>query len=53
VSIQSSITRIEVAPEKVDASTDHQNAAAIEAHNQETIGCNALGQGGEKTAGAA
>jgi hypothetical protein len=53
VSIQSSITRIEVAPEKVDASTDHQNAAAIEAHNQETIGCNALGQGGGKTAGAA
>jgi hypothetical protein len=53
VSIQSSITRIEVAPEKVDASTDHQNAAAIEAHNQETIGCNALGQGGDKTAGAA
>jgi predicted RecB family nuclease len=43
VSIQSSITRIEVAPEKVDASTDHQ----------ETIGCNALGQGGGKTAGAA
>ena len=53
VSIQSSITRIEVAPEKVDASTDHQGAAAIEAHNQETIGRNALGQGGEKTAGAA
>jgi hypothetical protein len=53
VSIQSSITRIEVAPEKVDASTDHQNAAAIEAHNQEAIGCNALGQGGDKTAGAA
>jgi hypothetical protein len=53
VSIQSSITRIEVAPEKVDASTDHQHAAAIEAHNQETIGSNALGQGGDKTAGAA
>ncbi len=53
VSIQSSITRIEVAPEKVDASSDHQGAAAIEAHNQQAIGSNALGPGGEKTAGAA
>ena len=53
VSVASSITRIEVAPEKVDASSDHQNAAAIEAHNQEAIGCRALGPGGEKTAGAA
>jgi predicted RecB family nuclease len=53
VSIQSSITRIEVPPEKVDASSDHQGAAAIEAHNQETIGSRALGPGGEKTAGAA
>ena len=53
VSIQSSITRIEVAPDKVDASSDHQGAAAIEAHNRETIGKPALGPGGEKTAGAA
>jgi hypothetical protein len=53
VAIQSSITRIEVAPEKVDASSDHQHASAIEAHNEETIGSRALGQGGEKTAGAA
>jgi hypothetical protein len=53
VAIESSITRIEVAPEKVDASSDHQGAAAIEAHNQETIGSRALGPGGEKTAGAA
>jgi hypothetical protein len=53
VAIESSITRIEVAPEKVDASSDHQGAAAIEAHNQETIGTRALGPGGEKTAGAA
>jgi hypothetical protein len=53
VAIQSSITRIEVAPDKVDASTDHQGAAAIEAHNQEAIGSRALGPGGEKTAGAA
>jgi predicted RecB family nuclease len=53
VSVQSSITRIEVPPEKVDASSDHQHAAAIEAHNQETIGTRALGPGGDKTAGAA
>jgi len=53
VSVTSSITRIEVPPEKVDASSDHQNAAAIEAHNQEAIGCRAIGPGGEKTAGAA
>jgi hypothetical protein len=53
VAIESSITRIEVAPEKVDASTDHQGAAAIEAHNQEAIGSRALGPGGERTAGAA
>ncbi|NIA52773.1 hypothetical protein HAV22_03790 [Massilia sp. TW-1] len=53
VSVTSSITRIEVPPEKVDASSDHQNAAAIEAHNEQAIGCRALGPGGEKTAGAA
>ena len=53
VSVASSITRIEVPPEKVDASTDHQGAAAIEASNQQAIGSNALGQGGDKTAGAA
>jgi len=53
VAIESSVTRIEVPPEKVDASTDHQNAGAIEAHNQQAIGCRALGPGGEKTAGAA
>ena len=53
VSVQSSITRIEVAPEKVDASSDHQNAAAIEASNEQAVGCRALGPGGEKTAGAA
>jgi hypothetical protein len=53
VSIQSSITRIEVPPEKVDASSDHQGAAAIEANNQEAIGSRALGPGGDKTAGAA
>jgi hypothetical protein len=53
VAIQSSITRIEVPPDKVDASSDHQGAAAIEAHNQETVGTRALGPGGNKKAGAA
>jgi hypothetical protein len=53
VAIESSITRIEVPPEKVDASSDHQHAAAIEASNQQAIGSRALGPGGDKTAGAA
>ena len=53
LAVQSSITRIEVPPEKVDATTDHQSAAAIEAHNEETIGCRALGPGGERRAGEA
>ena len=37
VSVQSSITRIEVAPDKVDASRDHQHARAIEAHSEEAL----------------
>lgn len=37
VSVQSSITRIEVAPDKVDASRDHQHAQAIEAHSEEML----------------
>lgn len=53
VSIESSITRIEVAPEKVDAITDHQGAAAIEARNEEALGSRALGPGGERRAGEA
>jgi len=53
VSIESSITRIEVAPEKVDASTDHQGAGAIEARNEEALGSRALGPGGERRAGEA
>jgi hypothetical protein len=35
ISVDSGITRIEVPPEMVAASTDHQNAGAIEAHQQE------------------
>lgn len=35
ISVDSSITRIEVPPEKVDAHTDHQAAVAIEQHQKE------------------
>ena len=45
VSVQSSITRIEVAPDKVDASRDHQHAQAIEEHNREVLGNATLGGG--------
>jgi hypothetical protein len=44
LSVTSSITRIEVPPEMVQASTDHQHAAAIEAHNEEVVGEPALQQ---------
>lgn len=53
LAVDASITRIEVPPEKVDASSDHQHATAIEAHNEETVGSRALGPGGDKKAGAA
>jgi hypothetical protein len=53
LAVASSITRIEVPPDKVDATTDHQHAAAIEANNQHVLGSRALGPGGERTAGAA
>jgi hypothetical protein len=53
VAIESSITRIEVPPEKVDASSDHQAAASIEASNEQALGERALGPGGEKKAGVA
>ncbi|WP_229455283.1 hypothetical protein [Massilia sp. KIM] len=45
VAVQSSITRIEVAPEKVDASKDHQHAQAIEAHNQDSLSNSAFHTG--------
>lgn len=35
ISIESSITRIEVAPDKVDAHRDHQAARAVEEHMEE------------------
>ncbi len=42
--VASSVTRIEVPPEMVQASTDHQHAAAIEARNEEVLGEPALQQ---------
>jgi hypothetical protein len=38
IAVDAGITRIEVAPEKVDASRDHQGATAIAAHNEEVVG---------------
>jgi hypothetical protein len=46
ISVDAGITRIEVTPpEMVEASQDHQLAAAIEAHNQEVLGEPALHSG--------
>jgi hypothetical protein len=42
LSVASSVTRIEVPPEMVEASTDHQHSKAIEAHNEEVLGEPAL-----------
>jgi hypothetical protein len=38
ISVDAGITRIEVAPDKVDASRDHQGASAIAAHNEAASG---------------
>jgi hypothetical protein len=38
ISVDAGITRIEVAPDKVEASRDHQGASAIGAHNEEACG---------------
>ncbi|MGJ9419593.1 hypothetical protein ACHAC9_17820 [Massilia sp. CMS3.1] len=38
ISVDSGITRIEVAPDKVEAARDHQNASAIAAHNEAACG---------------
>lgn len=43
-SVTSGVNRIEVPPDMVQASTDHQNAAAIEARNEEVLGEPALQQ---------
>lgn len=42
VAVASSVTRIEAPPDMVEASTDHQSAVAIEAHNEEVLGSPAL-----------
>lgn len=38
ISVDAGITRIEVAPEMVEASRDHQGAGAIAVHNEEACG---------------
>lgn len=38
ISVDAGITRIEVAPDKVEAARDHQGASAIAAHNEEASG---------------
>jgi hypothetical protein len=43
ISVDAGITRIEVAPDKVEAARDHQNASAIAAHNQEATGQTCVG----------
>jgi hypothetical protein len=45
ISVDSGITRIEVPPEMVEASTDHQSVQSIEAHNEEAVGCAAVHTG--------
>jgi hypothetical protein len=45
LAVASSVTRIEVPPEMVEASSDHQGASAIEAHNQAVLGKPALQHG--------
>jgi len=44
ISVDAGITRIEVAPDMVDAGRDHQHAASIEANNQKALGESALQQ---------
>jgi hypothetical protein len=51
LAVTSGITRIEVPPEKVEASTDHQSASSIVAHNEEVLGEPAL-HGARKDAGS-
>lgn len=42
ISVDAGITRIEVAPDMVDAGADHQNVQAIEANNQAVLGQSAV-----------
>ncbi|MFC3457349.1 hypothetical protein [Massilia haematophila] len=52
ISVDSGITRIEVAPDKVDAARDHQNADAIAAHNEEAVGKPCVGTEGKQPGSA-
>lgn len=45
ISVDQGITRIEVPPEMVEASTDHQHASAMEVRNEEVVGSPALQHG--------
>jgi hypothetical protein len=45
ISVDAGITRIEVPPEMVEASTDHQNVQSIECHNEEVVGSSAVHTG--------
>jgi hypothetical protein len=45
ISVDSGITRIEVPPEMVEASTDHQNVQSIEARNEKVVGSSAVHTG--------
>jgi hypothetical protein len=45
ISVDAGITRIEVAPEKVEASTDHQHAGKIEVHNENAAAAQAKAGG--------
>ena len=55
ISVDAGITRIEVAPEKVEAARDHQNASAIAAHNEAACGQTNVGSAhtGSKDIGTA
>jgi hypothetical protein len=55
ISVDSGITRIEVAPDKVEAARDHQSATAIAAHNEEVTGKPSVGtrETGSKDIGSA
>ena len=45
ISVDAGITRIEVPPEMVEASTDHQNVQSIETRNEEVVGDSAVHTG--------
>jgi len=53
ISVDAGITRIEVAPDKVEASRDHQSAVAIAAHNEEQRGQANVGTDASKDPGTA